>query len=415
MTFSKKAAWTFFFKAFSASLAFLTSILIAKIVGPSLKGHYAIFILIPLTLALLLNLGLNQANVFYASKKEISPGILHGNNALYVLFLLLAFSLPLWLFLKYGPVIPGYYGASPLLSHLVWIVPVIVLFELSIHLALGLEMISLFNGARIFRNVFFFSAIVSLLFMESPGIGHLINFWSLSWMAGLVYLLFRLYKKLGTRYQVNIQNLKTAIVFGIKAHPASVIGFLDSRVDQDFVYVMLGPQELGWYAIAVLFGEVIWIFSDALGTILFPHTAPMETEEANKITMKCMRVTFLVSGILSFCLGFLLYIVVEYFLPEYAPAKRALWILLPGIVLMSLDMILSQYIAGRGQLKWNSIFATLMIAVNLVLNYIWIPQYGINGAAAASLVSYVFGTFLAFVLFKRISGLSFLDIIQFKA
>ena len=44
------------------------------------------------------------------------------------------------------------------------------------------------------------------------------------------------------------------------------------------------------------------------------------------------------------------------------------------------------------------------LAVNIVLNLIWIPVYGIAGAAAASTVSYVSTLIVGLILYRYLSG-----------
>jgi len=46
----------------------------------------------------------------------------------------------------------------------------------------------------------------------------------------------------------------------------------------------------------------------------------------------------------------------------------------------------------------------IVVPVNVILNYLWIPEYGINGAAAASLISVGVGTWfvpLAFTSLRK--------------
>ena len=48
--------------------------------------------------------------------------------------------------------------------------------------------------------------------------------------------------------------------------------------------------------------------------------------------------------------------------------------------------------------------ATSALILNVVMNFILIPVWGIVGAAAASLISYTFGAVLAITFSSRLSG-----------
>ena len=81
----------------------------------------------------------------------------------------------------------------------------------------------------------------------------------------------------------------------------------------------------------------------------------------------------------------------------------ALQALLAGIVALSAGRVLSNDIAGRGRLILNAYGGLAAVATNVVLNLLWIPRYGIVGAAWASTVSYSVSFLMA--LFSLLSAL----------
>jgi O-antigen/teichoic acid export membrane protein len=72
------------------------------------------------------------------------------------------------------------------------------------------------------------------------------------------------------------------------------------------------------------------------------------------------------------------------FQPVYAP----LLVLLPGIVLLSMQRVCGPTVLRTGR-PWMMVgLLTAGFASNLLLNLWWIPKWGLVGAAAASTVSY---------------------------
>ena len=100
-------------------------------------------------------------------------------------------------------------------------------------------------------------------------------------------------------------------------------------------------------------------------------------------------------------------IIVLLYSPQFFSSVRPLQILLPGIAVGGADSILAHDIAGRGKPLVNSYISIIALIVNIILNIIWIPKFGIEGAAWASTISYGL-TFVGRVLiYSRISGNSF--------
>jgi len=88
----------------------------------------------------------------------------------------------------------------------------------------------------------------------------------------------------------------------------------------------------------------------------------------------------------------------------FLPAVRPLQILLPGIVALSVGRVLANDVAGRGRVMLNNYAGLVTVATNVILNILWIPKYGIAGAALASTGSYTLAFFTQLFLYARLSG-----------
>jgi O-antigen/teichoic acid export membrane protein len=84
----------------------------------------------------------------------------------------------------------------------------------------------------------------------------------------------------------------------------------------------------------------------------------------------------------------------------------AFLVLLPGAVSFSVAKVMISFLAGRGRPGLISIGTILSLILNLGLNIVLIPIYGIVGAALASLVSYTFQAAVAVFFASRLSGQS---------
>jgi Na+-driven multidrug efflux pump len=54
------------------------------------------------------------------------------------------------------------------------------------------------------------------------------------------------------------------------------------------------------------------------------------------------------------------------------------------------------------------------LIINILLNFLWIPEYGGKGAAWASDISYAVGTFGYWLIYSREVKVGFFEILRFK-
>jgi O-antigen/teichoic acid export membrane protein len=179
------------------------------------------------------------------------------------------------------------------------------------------------------------------------------------------------------------------------------------RIDQYLIAYYLEPTQVGLYAIAANLTNMILRVPDATGTVLFPRLVASTELEAHAATARVCRHTIFVATLVG--LGFLVAgpvaIPLLYGAP-FAGAVRPMLILLPGVVVMSLYMILSRNFTSRARQEVNIVAALSALAVNVLLNVMLIPRWGIGGAAFAHTLSYGTAALVLLVVFVRESGRS---------
>jgi len=78
---------------------------------------------------------------------------------------------------------------------------------------------------------------------------------------------------------------------------------------------------------------------------------------------------------------------------------------------MSVWAVLANDISGRGRPMLNTYIGGMSLVVNVLLNILWIPMYGINGAALASTVSYGVTLVVQLFVYCRVSGNSWTNVL----
>ena len=100
----------------------------------------------------------------------------------------------------------------------------------------------------------------------------------------------------------------------------------------------------------------------------------------------------------------------------FMPSLRPFFILLPGAFFLYLNNVLTNYLVGRKLFLLISLITTLAAILNIGLNIVFIPPYGISGASLASTITYVLvgmAMLSSFLYFNRWDFLKFMSKLSF--
>ena len=91
-----------------------------------------------------------------------------------------------------------------------------------------------------------------------------------------------------------------------------------------------------------------------------------------------------------------------------------LLILLPGVIAISLGKVLCSYLGGIGKPVFATYASLAALIVNIGLNVLLIPKWGIAGAALATSISYSLDTVIIFIVFSKLAKIKPIDILVVK-
>ena len=169
------------------------------------------------------------------------------------------------------------------------------------------------------------------------------------------------------------------------------------KIDQVMIKQMLGDAEVGYYAAAVRLCEAWYFLPTIVTTSLFP--AIINAKQTNE-TLYQSRLQKLYDLLAWAAIAIALpttflskYVIAILYKPEFYPAASVLTIYIWAGVATFLGVASSQYLITENFTKIAFIRTFIGMIVNVILNFILIPIYGINGSAFATLISYSAATF----------------------
>ena len=414
MRFVKDTLITFYTQIGTLVLGIAAAIIIARVLGPSGKGAYTLIILVPTLLAALGNLGIGMANIYFIGKERYELKEIASNSIIAGLGLgiILTFASLIYLFVFQPSFLEGF---KLWLFIATLALPAFLIADYFQTILLGENKINQYNLVLLAQSSVILILLAAFLFAFKGGVLEAILAWTggVLFAAILAILLVRQLTKIGWSFHWLL--FKDSVKFGVQGHIGNIIGLLNYRLDMILISFFMGVTFVGYYSVAVGLVEALWYFPGAVGTVLFARTSGLTTEEANESTPRICRnsifLTFL-AAILLFGLGKT--IITLFFGASFLPALKPLWILLPGVVFFTLSKVLGNELNGRGKPIIGTIAAAVSLGVNIPLNLLLIPIWGISGAAFASTISYSLDGLIILIAFLRISQNSLFDTLIIK-
>ena len=397
-------------------MTFVTSTLVARGVGPSGSGTYALAVLLCTLAATIVSLGINSANIYFIAQKTHPQGTVIGSSLMYstlvgtaAAFILLMNAPFLSRKLMNGAPVNYLYMSLPM-------IPVLLVSENIFYLFMAHRDMMKVGLIQLVRPVMYLGILATFSFAFHLTLS--IILWGfaaglLASMSAGIFLLWR--NEFCKGLSVDRAFLKLALRFGVKQHLGSVSQLLNYRLDNLIIAAFLTNTQVGLYSLAVMMGETIWYIPNALGQILFIKTAASDSESANRVTPLVCRNTVLVSTLAAAILFFVAMPIVPWiFTAKFTPSVMALRLLLPGIVALSVSKVLGSDLTGRGYPQYSTYASLISVIVNVGANFLLIPRFGVNGAATAASFSYAANAAIILLLFRRTTGIQISDVIFFK-
>jgi len=190
---------------------------------------------------------------------------------------------------------------------------------------------------------------------------------------------------------------------------------LNYKIDILLLERLSSIEEVGLYSLATQIAEQLWQIPLAVSLVLFTRTANSEGRSTPAHVLPLTRITLLL--VLVIALG--LFVVAPYVIPmffgkAFSASSLMLQIILPGIVVMSVFRVLSGQLAGLGKPQVTLYIFVPALIINVLLNFLWIPDYGGNGAAMASNVSYFLGVVGYWLYYSRLHKIPVVEIVRFR-
>jgi O-antigen/teichoic acid export membrane protein len=408
MSLTGNIATTFAARLSLLAMAFVSSMMLARLLGPEGRGTLALVCLLPDLSTMLGRLGFDSANAVFAGLDPTRRRALVWQSVAIAGVAGGAMAIAGAGYVSMGA--PGFTTLlrGPLALYLVplALIPVVLVNEFWKAIVRGMNCIFTLNLLEV-------GATLVGLVLLGILVGWLgLGVWGVVWAntvvaAGSVIMMVRFLRRAGAWGKPSLDRAlawRTA-TFALPVYGGTVVAYLNYRVDEFFIAAWLPPAELGFYVMAVLIAERLWTLPGAVGTALLPHLTSSSHRDP-ELTGLFARHTTIWTGAAA-CLIFVFAdpLIRLLYSPAFADAVTPLRWLLPGVVALGIGKVVMTELLARKKGKDTSSASAIAAVVNIAGNLILVPRMGISGAALASTISYSLLSAILIRCYLRETGL----------
>lgn len=390
----------------------ISGMITARWLGPHERGILAVATALPATIWMLASLGINQANVYFITKKTIPLKSIVSNAFVVPLIIAVFICVTIWftqdgIILRYMPILNQFYLLLILL-----LVPIMMLQNSYLGVLRGTEKFWIINVRLVVRSIAGLGlSVVALIFFHGRVTSIIVGILLIEFLYTF-WLLLEVNKicKISLSYDITIA--KPIFLFGVQSYIQNMIGYLHTRIDIYLIAYFLKPDQIAFYDIAVIISEMLFFLPQSVTFVIFPKLVQLLEKERAYVVAQAGRIAIaitLVSVLFIFASG--KYLIGVVYGHEYISAYIPLIVLLPGILISCTTSVTVPYFTSKHMQKVTIFASLLSLIANLGINILLIPRYGIIGAAVSTTITYSLFSVVLLIKFKCESKIDWAQIL----
>ena len=192
--------------------------------------------------------------------------------------------------------------------------------------------------------------------------------------------------------------------FGLPTMPAELSLYALNFVDRVALARLAGLAEAGLYALAVKFSQAVTVIVRGFNLAWPPLAYSIRDDDTARRTYSVVITYYL---LLAFTVVLALslearWVVRALAAPDFFDAYKAVPLVSTGVALYALYLVLSVSVSRTGRTAFNFPVTGAALAVNIALNLVLVPPYGLVGAGIALVGAYVVMIALMYGVTRRI-------------
>lgn len=373
---------------FTYSLALITSIVVARPLGPAGRGVFAIITIFNQYWVSLVLMGMGSVAEIQLAKKEHSLRAVHSFALFFsafvgVISLVLFLILRSWLLGMFFSHIDERFAVVSVLM-----IPLVLYSILVNKILIGMNEIPALNVFKVIKSIFDLTSFTLLLLVIPLGLTGGVMTWVLSLALMALIQGVWLLKLSGWRLELNRRIIQESFSFGWKVQFAFLPAVAIAQMDSFALNYFHGAEQVGFYTIA---NNAVFRMSLLFGSVLTATQAKIighARQDSEQLIRRLIRHSAFLAGIIALILCFTgRYLIVWFYGKPFALSADALSILSFGMIAVTTANFFNIYAVGQlkkpalsALIHWGNFF------LGLILYFLLIPRFGLRGTAFASVL-----------------------------
>ena len=392
----------------------ITGIIIARKLGPEFFGFWMILMLIPSYAEAFGRIKVDIASVYFIGKKKYNEfSILNNINSIgslitvFIILLFLLFFEYIYNFLF----VDIDYDLKNYVYIIILQIPTQIFFLNYSYYHLAKENIRVYNWMLIIKAITNIILITIFLLLLNLNILGVIISLIISTFCGFLYGFINSdFSKI--KLYLNISESKDLIRYSLNFYISGILTHFNEVGVRTLALVFVSPVQIGFLALGQNLSKLLNRINDALNSILFSRISKSNFESAKDLTIKSFRMI----SILIFFSGIIFFVLIKHLIilmygVEFLESTNIVKIIIPGILIYGSTTTIMSFFNGVGMASTIPKIQIIPILFHLVLAYILIENYGIQGGAAAYSLGLIFYSLLLIRKFIIITKCTITDLI----
>ena len=221
------------------------------------------------------------------------------------------------------------------------------------------------------------------------------------------FITFCFYKELtGFKYVFDGRLMKKMLAYGLPILVLGIAGILNQTADKIiFPYVYKYPdanEQLGIYGAASKIAMIMAMITQAFRYAYEPFVFGKGADKKNKSTYAKAMKYFIIFTLLAFLMVVGYMDILQYIIGEdYRPGLKVVPIVMAAEIMMGVYFNLSFWYKLTDQTMWGAVFSGIGCLVLVIINVVFVPEYGYMACAWAGFAGYATAMLLSYFVGQK--------------
>ena len=361
----------------------LISTLLARQIGSEGQGKVVLILTIGQISSVLLSLSIDQA--FLTKTASFKNYLALATNSYMIAFLVFGTGLvsaTIWF--TFFPNVFQFTNIEKLSFYLILFSSLVTTISTSLFLLEG--KILHYTITVLFQSIFILLSLIVLVWQDKLSVVSTLLAYAINMsISAFLALIMSRVKSITLSFRIQKEILQG----GLKYHLGTIARFLHFRIDVVLIGLLMDLESVAVYAIAVNFVELLFVFTDSLansrlksiGSSTFTHSYGISKDLISQGLFLgiifCIFLSLTKDSIVNILFG-----------ENFTLSSKIIPYFFPGVLILAIARGTYAFCTKLDSPLFINVIAITTTLLNITLNLLLIPMYGLIGAAIASTVSY---------------------------